>query len=143
MAEDFPEKMARGLRREEWLNDHPPFASAFFFDEEEREDGKREMSVVDLSYKDALQHMMAQEYRGSKLFLAGYAVLTGDKLRYMVTHYRYPLEYEHRPSRNNPAHGNILIGKSTEFEERKIAARLAMSAELHSKEDLGGTCNLV
>lgn len=89
---------------------------------------------MDLRYDDALSLMMGQEYKGSKLFLAGYAILAGNKVEEIAARYKYPLEYEHRPSRKNPAHGNILIGKLKSFEERKIAARLAMSADIHSFE---------
>ena len=137
---EFPSKFARGLTEEAWAEKSPPYRSAFLFDPDDpanpRDDGYRELSVTWLCDPESVNVLMSTHRKGSPMFIAGVGIVRRAIVDDMRSRYgSEKISYEHRPSKKNPHHGNILIGKCSIVEERNIAARLAMSAKFYKYDE--------
>ena len=130
---DYPPEMLRGVKREEWARDSPPYLSAFFFDDDgHRGDGYRELSVVWYFNDDSLQSLKSIMYDRKPVFKGGVAVVRRDKIDEMSKKHGFPVKYEFRPSSRMPDHGNILIKGKNSIMERRAAAYIARSAVYYS-----------
>lgn len=133
----YPSKCARGIRDEAWAGEDPPYESAFLFDQPDtgRADGFRELSVSWLDNRETLDILIGMSYHGRALFTAGIAVLNRSKIDLLRERFEQEgvhLDYERRPSRRNPYHGNLLIGECDRLQERLVASKLAVSADVYA-----------
>lgn len=123
--------MIRGIKKEEWARDSPPYASAFFFDKNPRKrDDKREMSIYWDVDTGALELLKNQRNSDDKLlFHAGFALI--EKSYIDVLKEEHNVSYEWRKTKNNPYHGNILVDSTiAPIDERLIAAKIAMNSRI-------------
>lgn len=133
---NYPSRCARGIRDEAWAGEDPPYESAFLFDQPDsgRADGLRELSVSWLDSREALDILVGMSYCGRMLFNAGIAVLYRSKIDLLKEKFEQEgvhLDYERQPSRRNPYHGNLLIGECDRLQERLVASKLAVSADVY------------
>lgn len=135
----YPPEMLRGIREKEWVNENPPYCSAFLFDEEEgrppRKDGCREMSVTWFHDKSSLDMIRSIVYGGSSIFHGGLALVRREAVDTISSEHPGSLSYESRPTRRNPHHGNILIHSDWKIDQRMIAAKIARSAVFYAIDD--------
>ena len=128
---EYPSQMIRGIKKEEWASNTPPYASAFFFDKNPRKtDSKREMSIywdVDAGALELLKNQRNKD--GALLFHAGYALI--DRSYIDILGKKHSISYEWHRTRNNPYHGNILVNCAiSPIDERLIAAKIAMNSRI-------------
>lgn len=132
MSDVYPPQMLRGIRNEEWVSENPPYRSAFFFDDDDqREDGFRELSVVWYYNANSLESIRSITYRKKSIFTGGIAVIEKDTLDRVIREHDLPVRYELRPSKKMPHHGNILIKKGSSIMERRAAAYIARHAKFY------------
>lgn len=132
MSDVYPPQMLRGVRKKEWVSDTPPYRSAFFFDDDDhRDDGYRELSIVWYYNANSLESIRSITYDRRSIFAGGIAVIDREKLDNVIKQHDLPIIYELSPSKRIPHHGNILIRKDSSIMERRAAAYIARLAKFY------------
>lgn len=132
----YPPEMLRGIRKEEWVSEKPPYMSAFLFDKRIRNaDGYREMSVTWFHDMSSLSMIRSIVHDNECIFHRGLAIIRKESVDAISAEYPGMLSYEMRPTIRNPHHGNILIRSTRSIDERMIAAKIARDAVFFGIDD--------
>ena len=132
----YPPEMLRGIRKEEWVHEKPPYMSAFLFDRYVRNsDGCRELSVTWFHDKSSLSMIRSIVHDNKCIFHGGLALVRRESVDAISAEHPGMLSYEMSPTKRNPHHGNILIRAAKVIDERMIAAEIARSAVFYGIDD--------
>ena len=130
---DYPDKFARGIPNDSYLEDGLPASHLFYFEAnascEPRDDRCNEVSVNWCDDDGAVEQLLRQaKADGTLQFKAGAVLLSKEKLDYLM---HTPLvsnrlSYERRAIPGNSYHGNLLLTSDTPKSlMKRIAASIA------------------
>lgn len=130
-TKDFPQEFLRGLSNKDFAMNGLVMASAFQFDEADRDDGMLEASINWLDDDGAIEVALQQRKENGRIqFVGGVARIDIQLMKLILRSIPSDIfSHERAELPNNPYHGNLLLASSVNRQMKQMITNgLALAA---------------
>lgn len=130
-TKDFPQEFLRGLSNKDFAINGLVMASAFQFDEADRDDGMLEASINWLDDDGAIEVALQQRKENGRIqFVGGVARIDIQRMKLILQSIPSDMfSHERAELPNNPYHGNLLLASSANRQMKQMITNgLALAA---------------